>query len=78
MTVFPLSESLELLEPFRAEGIPPSKLQLVPTGLISSTNELTENHPTAPRGRVIFPFKYSFRKQFVTLLFGGDERWLDE
>ena len=32
MTVFPLSESLELLEPFRAEGIPPSKLQLVPTG----------------------------------------------
>ena len=32
MTVFPLSESLELLELFRAEGIPPSKLQLVPTG----------------------------------------------
>jgi hypothetical protein len=27
---------------------------------------------------VIFPFKYSFRKQFVTLLLGGDERWLDE
>ena len=32
MTAFPLTESLELLEPFRAEGIPPSKLQLVPTG----------------------------------------------
>ena len=32
MTVCPLRESLELLEPFRAEGIPPSKLQLVPTG----------------------------------------------
>jgi hypothetical protein len=52
--------------------------QRFPPGLISSTNELTENHPTAPRGRVIFPFKYSFRKQFDTLLFGGDERWLDE
>lgn len=32
MTVFPLSESLELLEPFRAEGIPPEKLHLVQTG----------------------------------------------
>ena len=32
MTAFPLTESLELLEPFRAEGIPPDKLQLVQTG----------------------------------------------
>jgi len=32
MTVFPLSESLELLEPFRAEGIPPEKLNLIQTG----------------------------------------------
>ena len=32
MTVFPLSESLELLEPFRAEGISPRKLHLVQTG----------------------------------------------
>lgn len=32
MTVFPLSESLELLEPFRAEGIAPEKLDLVQTG----------------------------------------------
>ncbi|WP_024871665.1 GGDEF domain-containing protein [Tolumonas lignilytica] len=32
MTVFPLSESLELLEPFRAEGISPQKLNLVQTG----------------------------------------------
>lgn len=32
MTVFPLSESLELLEPFRAEGIPPRQLHLVQTG----------------------------------------------
>ncbi|MDD2344147.1 MAG: diguanylate cyclase [Tolumonas sp.] len=32
MTVFPLSESLELLEPFRAEGIPPDKLHLIQTG----------------------------------------------
>ncbi len=32
MAVFPLSESLELLEPFRAEGIPPEKLNLIQTG----------------------------------------------
>ncbi len=31
MTVFPLSESLELLEPFRAEGIDPKKLNLTQT-----------------------------------------------
>lgn len=31
MTVFPLSESLELLEPFRAEGIDPKKLHLTQT-----------------------------------------------
>jgi diguanylate cyclase (GGDEF)-like protein len=31
MTVFPLSESVELIEPFRAEGIPPDKLHLVQT-----------------------------------------------
>ncbi|WP_321407670.1 diguanylate cyclase [Tolumonas auensis] len=31
MTVFPLSESLELLEPFRAEGIAPEKLNLIQT-----------------------------------------------
>ena len=31
MTVFPLSESLELLEPFRAEGIDPKKLNLLQT-----------------------------------------------
>ena len=32
MTVFPLTESLELLEPFRAEGIPPERLNLIQTG----------------------------------------------
>lgn len=31
MTVFPLAQSLELLEPFRAEGIAPEKLHLVQT-----------------------------------------------
>ncbi len=31
MTVFPLSESLELLEPFRSEGIDPKKLHLTQT-----------------------------------------------
>ena len=31
MTIFPLEQSLELLEPFRAEGIAPSKLNLVQT-----------------------------------------------
>ncbi len=31
MTVFPLSESLELLEPFRAEGIDPKRLNLIQT-----------------------------------------------
>lgn len=31
MTVFPISESLELLEPFRAEGIDPKKLDLTQT-----------------------------------------------